>query len=673
MSLKRWLFSLLGKDPEAVVVSFCSGPEDLSRRMVAEIRQLVPEREHFAVAEFAIDGVTTVHPSEWPGPLRRKRIGLAPVLFTCDKEHSVLRRQAFLAAPGKVLAYNSRLERHHLRLRTFIASLLFLRGVPLDRIWLRPRWLFPFKRDRSEWPQSHKLHEGRPLRAGRARIAVLSPYFPYPLSHGGAVRMYNLLREAARDYDLLLFTFADSPIADSPVLEFVSKVVVFPFPRYREPLWASVRPPQVNEFWSPHVARTLAEFRQQYSFKLLQIEYTQLATYSGEILVEHDVTFDLYQQIHEAEKRLRSWWDLWRWRRFERRAVRAFARTVVMSEKDAALLAPAPTVVIPNGVDLSRFTPACDPASKRVLFVGSFAHFPNVLAYRFFVEEVWPLLTERVPDVRFTAIAGRNPELYWSEPVRDSRIEFYGFISDVRPFYEAASLVVVPTRVSAGTNLKVLEAMAMERAIVSTTSGCGGIEVRHGESVWIADTAEQFAVAVARLLSDDTLRNTLATAGRRVAERQYDWSRVAIRQRRLWNELLSGVAIRKGTRDDLPAITAIQQEAHGASQWEPLTYFDFDLTVAERAGAIAGFIVTRMVAPGEVEILNVAVAYSQRRSGVASALLDSVEADTMFLEVRESNLSAQALYRKFGFAVAGRRKDYYDDPVENALVMRRTR
>src|SRR5262249_8057907 len=136
---------------------------------------------------------------------RENRVGLAPVLFTGEPQYRPLRRAAFCLAPTKILAYNQRLERHHLRLRTAVASWLFLRGVPLDRIFLRPKWLAPWKKDRSVYPASVQELEGRPLSARRRRIAVVSPYFPYPLSHGGAVRIFHLLREIAEEFDIFLF------------------------------------------------------------------------------------------------------------------------------------------------------------------------------------------------------------------------------------------------------------------------------------------------------------------------------------------------------------------------------------------------------------------------------------------------------------------------------------
>src|SRR6202795_2772698 len=189
--LKRWLFTLLGKDPEAVVVCLRSSDDVLSDAMVAEIRRLEPGRRVFEAL-----------PGESYGRLRARfrkyRIGLMPTLMPIPAA-------AWLLAPRKILAYNTRLERHHLSLS--IASWLFLRGVPLDRIFLRP-----FSGETTR-PEGHRVIEGRTRRAGRMSIAVLTPYFPYPLSHGGAVRMFNLLRETAREFDVILYSFTQGPLA----------------------------------------------------------------------------------------------------------------------------------------------------------------------------------------------------------------------------------------------------------------------------------------------------------------------------------------------------------------------------------------------------------------------------------------------------------------------------
>jgi glycosyltransferase involved in cell wall biosynthesis len=524
--MKEWIFRLLGKGPEAVVVTFCSGESELCRRMAEEVRSLLPDRRHFVAT-----------PENW-AEVRRQlkpyRIGLAPVMLS--REANALRRAAYRLAPHKILAYNSRLERHHLRVD--LASFLFWRGVPLDRIYLRPWWWPWEKRERSVVPSGHRVVEGRACTEGRRRVAVLSPYFPFPLAHGGAVRVYNLLREMAKQFDVELFAFTDGPVEMAPVMEFCARVVLVEKPRYREPRLSSLLPPEVREFRSPAMKQAIREERRAFRFETLQVEYTQLAEYGGDILVEHDVTFDLFTQIARRERTLSAAWDAFRWRRFETHALRQFPRVVVMSEKDAGMVG-VPSAVIPNGVDLARFRAAPEVPAERLLFIGSFRHFPNIAAYRFFTGDVWPLLRDKFPRMELTVVCGADYLTHWRaftdspEPAPDPRIHLLGFVSDVRPLYVATNLVLAPTTVSAGTNVKVLEAMAMERAVVSTSSGCAGLGLLHGHSVWVADTAVAFAAGVAAIINDAERRQQMARAAYGVALRNFDWGAIGEKQRAL--------------------------------------------------------------------------------------------------------------------------------------------
>ncbi|HBY62444.1 MAG TPA: hypothetical protein DEH78_21690 [Solibacterales bacterium] len=655
-AVKSLVFRLLGKDPEAVVVSFLTGTPEQNAAMVEEVRRIIPDRRHFTVR----DGGELAR-------LKGYRIGMAAVMFNGDPAHSALRRAAWLAAPRRILAYNARLERHHLQVRSLLASWLFLRGVPLDRIWLRPKG-WPLRREQSLYPGDAQVLEGRPPSPHRRRLAILTPYLPWPLSHGGAVRIYHLIREAARDNDVQLFAFRDPLDDPKPLLALCERIILVSKPRYREPRWASLRPPEVNEFDSPAMRRQWAAA----DAALRQVEYTQLAPYGGDILVEHDVTFDLYRQVHRERRTLSAWWDLWRWRRFEEAAVRQYRRVVTMSDKDTLLLGGGPGVrEIPNGVDLDRFRPEAEEPGRRLLFIGSFRHFPNLVAFRFLLDEVLP----RLRDVTVTVVAGPDPELYWGEPlpVRPN-VRLLAFVADVRPLYAEANLVLVPTLVSAGTNLKVLEAMAMERAVVSTPSGCAGLGLQHRQSVWMAEGARAFAQGIETLLADAGGRARIAAEARRRALTHFGWQALGARQRELYDELAPprGVSVRHAGADDLGWIAAIQDESPGASHWAPERYLQYECLVAVDEGAVAGFLVSRQTAPGEREILNLAVGARFRRRGIAGRLLESQlnGTDSVFLEVRESNTAARALYEKYGFTVAGTRRNYYDDPPESAIVMR---
>jgi glycosyltransferase involved in cell wall biosynthesis len=523
--VKRWLWRLLGKGPEVAVVTFCTGDAEFCRRMVEEVRTLVPQHRHFVVTEENWHKVRR--------ELKPYRIGLVPVML--GPGHRALRRAAFRLAPHKILAYNSRMERHHLRFD--LGSLLFSRGVPLDRIWLRP-WWWPWpKREHSVVPRGYRIVEGRPCTPGRRRVAVLSPYLPFPLSHGGAVRIYNILREIAREFDVELFAFRDGDGETGNLPEFCARVVIVEKPRYREPRWSTLLPPEVHEYRSAAMRQALAEEKRAFGYEALQVEYTQLAEYHGDILVEHDVTFDLFTQVARRQRTMNAAWDSWRWRRFEKDAVSRFPNVVVMSEKDAGLLGKG--VVLENGVDLERFQPAPESDGEKLLFIGSFRHFPNIAAYRFFTEQVWPLLRDKFPQMTVKVVCGPEYLTYWRafadspEPRREERIELLGFVADVRPLYHETNLVLVPTTVSAGTNVKVLEAMAMQRAVVATPSGCAGLGLLHGHSVWEADTAEAFAAGIATLAKDPERRRSIAQSAYAHAVRKFDWRAIGERQRQL--------------------------------------------------------------------------------------------------------------------------------------------
>jgi ribosomal protein S18 acetylase RimI-like enzyme/glycosyltransferase involved in cell wall biosynthesis len=683
LALKQLIFRLLGKDPEAIVVTFATGDPELAERMFAEIQALEPGRRHFLLkpGEFQTDSAIRIY-RQLRKRFRKYRIGLAPVLLGRDSRYSALRLAAFLCAPTKILAYNQRFERHHLRLSSVIASLLFVNGVPVDRIFLRPKWLAPWKKEKSVYPSKVQEIEGRPLSPRRRRIAVVSPYFPFPLAHGGAVRIFNLLREIASEFDIFLFVFSDAETAADlrPVLDLCARVVLVGKPRYREPRWSTLAPPEVHEFRSPAMLRALARLRAEYKIEAVQVEYTMLAPYAGDVLVEHDVTFALYRQIRDRSRGIAQRWDYWRWLRFEKSWMRRYRKVVVMSEQDRALLARPNVAVVPNGVDLDRFIPQIERPGQRLLFIGSFRHFPNIVAYRFFVDQVWPILREKSAGITLTVIAGPEPLLYWRAHTglasipRDDRIRLLEFVADVRPLYAETNLAIVPTLESAGTNLKVLEAMAMDRAVVSTSSGCAGLGLEHGVNVWIADQPGDFAAAIETLLANGDLRRGIAEGGRVYAERNFGWRQIGTRQRALLREMMPPrVHIRPAAQNDVSEITAIQQTAPESSQWLPQDYLTFDCQVALLDRRIAGFLVSRSVADKEREILNIAVHPDFRRLHIATELLRaelSRHPGVHFLEVRESNAAAQRLYEGLGFQAVGERPAYYENPTETGIVMR---
>ena len=382
---------------------------------------------------------------------------------------------------------------------------------------------------------------------GKPRVMVASPYLPFPLSHGGAVRMFNLMRRAAEEFDLLLVAFTENAAAPPPeVLDLCAEVVLVRRAGSHD-LPLTGRPEVVEEFASPAFRAALQQTVRKWRPAVAQLEFTQLAQYAPDcapartILVEHDVTFDLCQQLLGLDDR----WELRReldlWRKFETAAWRTVDRVVTMSEQDRRMVTTASAVTLANGVDLDRFRPevgqASWPVTRRILFIGSFAHRPNVMAVEFFVNDVWPLLR----DATLHIIAGARHEQYAvAADLAQPGIMLEGFVADVRPAYQRAALVVAPLLASAGTNIKVLEAMAMGKTVVSTPAGVNGLDLIPGEDFVLVHTAREMAAAIENLLAAPAERARIETAARARVEGDYSWDAIARAQSALYRELLSG-------------------------------------------------------------------------------------------------------------------------------------
>ncbi len=388
---------------------------------------------------------------------------------------------------------------------------------------------------------SVSVFPGRP-ETGKPRVLVASPYLPFPLSHGGAVRMYNLMRRAAEEFDLLLVAFTEHTAAPPPEILQICAEVVLVRRAGSHALPLTGRPEVVEEFASPTFRAALQQTVRKWHPAIAQLEFTQLAQYAADcapartILVEHDVTFDLYEQLLQFDDR----WELRReldlWRKFETGAWQTVDRVVTMSEKDRRIVTHTPAIALPNGVDLDRFHPtALPPDPRRILFIGSFAHRPNVMAMEFFLREVWPLLRGATLHI----IAGARHEQYKVDAdLTLPGLELNGFVPDVRPAYQRAALVVAPLIASAGTNIKVLEAMAMGKALVSTPAGVNGLDLTPGEDFLLARTAAEMAAAIEKLWNEPATREAIERAARARVERDYSWDSIARSQSALYRDLL---------------------------------------------------------------------------------------------------------------------------------------
>jgi polysaccharide biosynthesis protein PslH len=396
------------------------------------------------------------------------------------------------------------------------------------------------------------------MRSGDLRILVVGQRFPFPPRSGFETRFYHLVLQLARRYDVTLLTYLwDDQVGDvdgfgaDARVEFVRWHAPSPVRRRARQLAAvasreafavrSVRSGEMQAAIDRLSARTRFDAVQVESVLPLVFRFPPRARV---VIDEHNIEYEVFERMRAVERSLaRKLFygvEQARVRRFEQSGWRRAAACVVTSEREEQIVraaAPAtPVAIVPNAVDLDRFRPSGrDVDAGTIVFNGVLDYHPNVDAAAFLVEEVLPLVRERRPDVTLTIVGRGRPAVL--ERLRRPGVDVTGEVADVRPYLERTAVEVVPVRMGGGTRLKVLEGLALEKPMVSTTLGCEGIDVRHGEHLLVADTAEAFASAVVRLLEDSDLAGRLGRAGRRLVGDHYSWDAAGERLAELYGSL----------------------------------------------------------------------------------------------------------------------------------------
>jgi glycosyltransferase involved in cell wall biosynthesis len=223
------------------------------------------------------------------------------------------------------------------------------------------------------------------------------------------------------------------------------------------------------------------------------------------------------------------------WRKmyaYERAICRRFNTVIAVSQVDREQMREAfglqEIYDVPTGVDTDYFRPlGGSSVATELVFTGSMDWMPNEDAICYFTEKILPLVAQEIPDVRLTVV-GRNPSSSLvSLAQSNERIKVTGRVKDIRPYVDRAAAYVVPMRIGGGTRLKIYEAMAMEKPIISTSVGAEGLPVRNGEELLIADGAESFARAVARALKDARLAKALGRRAAALVRERFGWDRAA--------------------------------------------------------------------------------------------------------------------------------------------------
>jgi sugar transferase (PEP-CTERM/EpsH1 system associated) len=392
-------------------------------------------------------------------------------------------------------------------------------------------------------------------------ILVVAPYPPYPPRFGGATRVFHLVRMLARDNRVTLACLA-SPAeraALGPLRDICAEVHTADYPMAgRHKRWHQLRSLVARPFsyyqnYSPALAAQVRRLLAARRFDLVQLEFGDAAPYYVPpppvpwILDEHNVEYRLlertWRQTRSPLRRLFTRSEARKLRRAELAACRRAHAVLTTSEVDRATLAPdvpgVPIRVVPNGVDTGFFTPGDAPADPTaIVFTGAIDYHPNTDGVLHFCAEILPLVHAGAEAAVFTVV-GKDPPRSVRERA-GPRVVVTGPVADVRPWMRRAAVFVVPLRVGGGTRLKILEAMACGRAVVSTSVGCEGIDVTPGEDILVADTPADFAAAVLRCLRDPGLRSRLGARGRALVERRYRWEAIGEDLGAFYRDLLGG-------------------------------------------------------------------------------------------------------------------------------------
>jgi glycosyltransferase involved in cell wall biosynthesis len=369
-------------------------------------------------------------------------------------------------------------------------------------------------------------------------VLVVSPYVPYPLAHGGAVRIYSLCRALSHRVDFLLACFREQrESANYSKLHEVFREV-WVVDRDEKAITDPLLPRQVREHQSRSMRALTAEICRERRVDLLQVEFTHMAQFRDgapqvpAILVEHDLTFALYRQFADQDSKREAREEFERWLAFERRWLGGYDAVWTMSaeDRDQAIEQGSHeerTFTVANGVDIERFRPCQERTqAQEIFYMGSFRHKPNVIGFERLVREIMPRVWRRFPNTRLRVVAGPDPEKYF-KGATDRRVRMHGFVEDPRPLYAKAAIVVVPLLVSAGTNIKVMEAMACRKALVSTPVGCQGLALRDGFDALVRAESRPFAEAVCELLANPRLRERVAAHARSTVEQRFSWDCIA--------------------------------------------------------------------------------------------------------------------------------------------------
>lgn len=397
------------------------------------------------------------------------------------------------------------------------------------------------------------------------RVLFVTPYVPSPPTFGGQRRIHGLMQALSKRHALSLLALYNPT---DPIDEWGERTrALFPDTElFAQPAFglrghakrtAQLRSLFVRRSWdaishrNEALALRLRERLIHETWDAVVVEFAQMAVnleglprIAPYIVDEHNIEYDLQQRsATSTASPLRRTFLEANWRKLRREEVavwRTFNGVSVTSPRDLSIVqshAPqAQCIVSPNGVDLDEFRPpAGAPEPDTIIFFGAHNYFPNADGLRFLFADIWPLVLAERPSAKLRVVGPLPPADIIA--LRPPNVTFEGYVGDIVAEVGRAAIAIAPLRIGGGTRLKIVEAMALARPVVSTSIGAEGIDIEHDRDLLLADTPSEFADAVLSLLARPAEAAELGLRGRRLVEDAYSWDSSAGRLERLIEEL----------------------------------------------------------------------------------------------------------------------------------------
>lgn len=389
------------------------------------------------------------------------------------------------------------------------------------------------------------------------RILWLKSELLHPVDKGGKIRTYQMLKHIKRDHEVTYLSFAtadDPKEAFEQASEYCHRLVTVP---WREPRKFGARfyrdlalnlcsplPYAIQKYRSRAMRSAIERETRERKYDVVVCDFLvpsinlPPALYRSAVLFQHNVESMIWQRHSEMQTNRIKRAFFYNQRRkmyaYEQAICRQFNTVIAVSQADREQMREAfglqEIYDVPTGVDTDYFHPLGGlPVASELVFTGSMDWMPNEDAIRYFAQRILPRIAGELPDVTLTVV-GRNPSpSLLALAQSNGRIKVTGRVKDIRPYVDRAAAYVVPMRVGGGTRLKIYEAMAMEKPVISTSVGAEGLPVRAGEELLLADDPEAFARAVVRVLNNARLARMLGRRAGALVRGRFGWERAAAR------------------------------------------------------------------------------------------------------------------------------------------------